>query len=312
MVVITDRYAARAVEVTVLADNRADAPCVNERGFSALVRFRYDVTGDEDQEEAREQLESRAGSNVREHHILFDVGRGSLFQNAPLLGVDLSSVDSVVLSHGHYDHTDALADVRARYPGRNYYASRLVFQDHYSLRTGECRRIGLSDEPRAALNDLRCSSLTLVGERSLLANAPAHLVGAIPRVHALETESPLLFLDSTCTVPDPVSDELFLVIDLPEGLCILTGCCHAGIINTCERALSLFPARPLLAVMGGFHLAGCGESRLEATRDYLSAKGVSRLIPCHCTGEEETEWLARELPGRVLRGSVGTVVRFGQ
>ena len=133
------------VKITVLADNAATPPYRAEHGFSALV------------EAHREDGATDA--------VLFDVGMGALFGNAALAGVDLSRVTDVALSHGHYDHTDALGAFLERYPDARVHASTEVFRDHYSLRTGTCRKIALSDgesrhafgAPRRTVSDFRGS-----------------------------------------------------------------------------------------------------------------------------------------------------------
>jgi len=274
---------AIAVRVTILADNAAAPPFLAEHGFSAFVEAR--------------------GADGREWAVLFDLGRGTLFANADACGIDLSRAAEIALSHGHYDHTDALSEFLARYPDARVHASSGVYRDHYSLRTGTCRSIGLSAESRAALS--RDGRFVPVVVQTSIADGAIALIGDIPRAHPLEIPSPLLFDDLGCSVPDAVPDELFLVADTPRGLVILTGCCHAGLINTCERARSAFPKRPIDAVIGGFHLAGVSCERLEATAAYLEGAGVRLVVPCHCTGEEETVWLKSRLGERVAPGSCG-------
>lgn len=277
---------AIALRVTILADNVAAPPFLAEHGFSAFVEVR--------------------GADGRERAVLFDLGQGALFANAEAAGIELSRASEVVVSHGHYDHVDALPEFLARYPDARVHASDEVFREHYSLRTGTCRPIGLSVESRAALASVG-RFMPVVG-LSTIAGGAITLVGEIPRAHPLETPSPLLFEDAGCSVPDAVPDELFLVVDTPRGLAILTGCCHAGLINTCERARSVFPDRPIDAVIGGFHLAGVSRERMAATAAYLEGADVRLVVPCHCTGEEETLWLRDRLGQRVVPGSCGASV----
>ena len=118
----------------------------------------------------------------------------------------------------------------------------------------------------------------------------------------METPSPLLFEDSSCTVPDYVPDEIVLWTATPLGLVILTGCCHAGFINTCEHVRAVSGIEKINAVIGGFHLANVSEDRLRATSDYIRARKIARVIPCHCTGDTEIEWLRDQLGAMVTKG----------
>lgn len=293
---------ARSVRITILADNTAKAPYVEEHGFSAFV-----------------EIENAEGT----YRILFDTGRGALFGNAPVAGVNPFEADAVVLSHGHYDHTDALAQFlerqrKAGYPAPVVFASRHVFSPHFSTRTGSCRPIGLSPESRAALES--CAAVESLGALDTnaeswkpdsggfvpvddflqIAGGCAFLGGAIPRREPLEVPSPLLFLDDACTIPDSMIDELFLAVRTATGLFVLTGCCHAGLINTLEHATALSNGERIAVVAGGLHLAGASAERLEATADYLVRSGIARAKTGHCTGKDEESTLAA-LTGGIVR-----------
>lgn len=280
------------MRITILADNAASPPYRAEHGFSAFIETDADV-------------DSPASA------VLFDVGMGALFDNAAGVGVDLSRVGDIVLSHGHYDHTDALSSVLDRCPSARVHASSEAFRDHYSLRTGTCRKISLSDENRARLSSLPDGRFHAFDTMDTISDTRINLVGRIPRVHPLETPSPLLFEDSGCTVPDDVIDEIALWTETDEGLVILTGCCHAGFINTCEHVRSVSGINAIHAVIGGFHLAKVGEERLLATAEYVARRGIRRVIPCHCTGDDEMEWLRARLGGDVVtKGECGQVLDF--
>lgn len=280
------------MKITILADNTATPPYRSEHGFSALV-------------------ETRDSSCDSSRALLFDVGMGVLFDNASVSGVDLSLVSDIVLSHGHYDHTDALASVLERYPSARVHASGEAFADHYSLRTGACRNISLSDKNRGILSALPQGQFVMFGDTDVIECTRINLAGRIPREYSLESPSPLLFADASCTVPDEVTDEIVLWVDTPAGLVILTGCCHAGFVNTCEYVCSVSGIDAIHAVIGGFHLANVGEGRLRATADYIQSRKISRVVPCHCTGDPEIEWLRSRLgSGVVTKGECGTVLVF--
>ncbi len=283
--------------ITILADNEATPPYRAEHGFSALIEA-WDEDG--------------ADPLV----ALFDTGRGALFDNAAAAGVDLSRVTDAILSHGHYDHTDALPEFLARCPNARVHASSRVGREHYSLSTGTCRAIGLSDATRKALSLLPAGRFATFTGATAVADKRLGLVEDIPRVRPLEGPSPLLFADALCSAPDAVPDELALWLETDKGLVILTGCCHAGFMNTCEHVLDRASDARIRAVVGGFHLAGVDEERLEATAAYIDERGIGRVVACHCTGEAETAALSSRLGGTstkdgvVTKGSVGRVIEF--
>ena len=281
---------ARSVTITILADNAATPPYRAEHGFSALVETR----------------KPDGSASV----IHFDTGMGAVFENVAFAGVDLARVSDVVLSHGHYDHTDALGMFLEKHPDARVHASTEVFRDHYSLRTGTCRKIALSDGNRVMLSAFPRGQFLAFDKTALIPGSRMHLAGRIPRVNPLETPSPLLFEDADCTIPDEVPDEIVLWTELSEGLVILTGCCHAGFINTCEYVRADSGVGKINAVIGGFHLANVSEERLAATADYIERTGIARVIPCHCTGDAEIEWLMGRLGSAVAKGECGLAIRL--
>lgn len=290
--IVTDK-----LTITIIADDAASSPYRAEHGFSVLVELCPRAAGD-------------SGAKGSSRPILFDVGRGALFDNAAAAGVDLSRVGDVVLSHGHYDHTDALPEFLARIPGVHVHASAGFFRSHYSLRTGSPRSIGLSAESRSALAALPSGRFSTFRGEKTIAGGQVILSEKIPRFEPLETPSPLLFADEACSIPDAVPDELFFLADTTKGLVILTGCCHAGFINTCERARALSGDRPIYAVFGGFHLANAGEDRLAATAGYIRARAIPRVVACHCTGGAEIDWLKARLGAVVTKGECGMAFSF--
>jgi 7,8-dihydropterin-6-yl-methyl-4-(beta-D-ribofuranosyl)aminobenzene 5'-phosphate synthase len=303
--------------LTILADNRAEPPFSAEHGFSVLV--------------------SAVSAGGEELVVLFDTGRGRLIGNAALSleGASLPSARYLVLSHGHYDHTDALAEVLSLVPELAVCASRKVTMRHYSTSTGLVRDRSLSPRTRGILGRLPPErriffddGLSLFpagkaaeesGGEDLCAAGPArdvprglvNLAGNIPREHRTETPARFLFSDRLCTAPDSVPDEIVLWMESSAGLIILTGCCHAGFINTCEHIKRISGITSIYAVVGGFHLALCGAERLEEICAYVRLEQIRRLIPCHCTGEEESWYLEEQLGGGIVEsGRVGKIVIF--
>jgi 7,8-dihydropterin-6-yl-methyl-4-(beta-D-ribofuranosyl)aminobenzene 5'-phosphate synthase len=299
----TERVKVRNATLTILSDNRAREPFGVEHGFAVLLR-----------------LEPEEGEDFT---VLFDTGRGTLLANAAHAGVDPADIRYLVLSHGHYDHTDSITDVLESAPRVVVCASRTVDIAHYSTRTGEIRDISLSPRSRTALACLPHERKILFDDRVSLDAAgarpvtgtgspgPVFLAGNIPRLHPLEGPSPVLFADHQGVFPDIVPDEIVLWFNTPHGLVILTGCCHAGFINTCEYVRKLARADTIRAVVGGFHLTGGGQERLESIREYMIDHRIPLLVPSHCTGDAETAWLSAALgPAVVQPGFAGKSCMF--
>jgi len=269
------------ISIAVLADNSAEPPFRAEHGFSALIEIPGFAP------------------------VLFDTGMGALFDNSKSALVDLSRVSDVVLSHGHYDHTDALSAFAKEHPQVLIHASSEALRPHYSLRTGSCRSIGVSQENRDLLSQTaKDRFIPFTGEDSISGGA-IRLAAPIPRLHPDETPSPLLFEDAACSVPDAVPDELVLWMNTAKGLVLVTGCCHAGFINTCNFVRSLSGGLPIRAVIGGFHLAHVPQERLEATAAYIREQRIELVVACHCTGEAETAYLAEHTAGAAVKGYCG-------
>jgi len=160
-----------SVIITILADNTATPPYTAEHGFSAFIELR---------------------DTDSSHFLLFDTGRGVLFDNALLAGVDLAQVKDIILSHGHYDHTDALDQFLEKYPNVRIHASSHIFRKHYSMRTGTVRPISLSNGVLSLLKKLsKQQFLSFTGMTSCI-DSKIYLAENIPHINPLETPSPLL------------------------------------------------------------------------------------------------------------------------
>ncbi len=102
-----------------------------------------------------------------------------------------------------------------------------------------------------------------------------------------------------------------LFADTPDGLVILAGCAHAGIVNILEHVASLRPGRPLHAVVGGFHLISAGEDRINATLSAFEKHQIAQLVPGHCTGETAIAKIRARFPDRIQTLHTGKVLDFG-
>ncbi|KAJ3286699.1 hypothetical protein HK104_008903 [Borealophlyctis nickersoniae] len=140
--------------------------------------------------------------------------------------------------------------------------------------------------------------------------------GEIPRRTEYETGLPQIrwFPESKSWEPDPlIMDERFVIVNVKDkGMVLFTGCSHAGLVNVCLHAKELFPHLPLHAVIGGYHLAGRNESRIEATIKDLSNLDLTPhvFLPGHCTGWKARSALESAFPGKVVPIAAGNTVHI--
>lgn len=228
--------------------------------------------------------------------ILFDTGQSPLLlQNAERLGIDLSRADFIVISHGHYDHTGALSEVLRLAPRAVVCLHPAALKCRFSCHPGKpVKNISVPAEARDAITGVPQNRIRFTAGPTPL--APGLLVtGAIPRTNDFEDTGGPFFLDPDARTPDPVPDDQALLIDTPDGLAVVLGCAHAGVVNTlsCAAALS---RRPVRAIAGGLHLAAASSDRLSKTLNARRTVSPRRIAPCHCTGEHATETLRRAFP----------------
>jgi 7,8-dihydropterin-6-yl-methyl-4-(beta-D-ribofuranosyl)aminobenzene 5'-phosphate synthase len=294
------------IEITAMDDNdivrRArnvrDGEICNsigaEHGFSAIVRM------------------TREG---RTRTLLFDFGfsEHGTATNADALDVDLSEVQTLVLSHGHSDHTGGLKRLVAKIgkKGLDLVLHPGAFkEDRYIVRRGEKDRF-----PRFSRQALEALGLHVVATRDPcpLLNGDALFLGEIPRATPFEKGMPhAFFLDRGKETWDPIEEDSSIVMRLRgRGLVVLSGCAHSGIINTVRHAMAVTGVGKVHAVMGGFHLSGPAfEAAIGPTAEELRKIGPDFVIPCHCTGRKAIMQVEQTMPGQFILNMSGTTLTF--
>jgi 7,8-dihydropterin-6-yl-methyl-4-(beta-D-ribofuranosyl)aminobenzene 5'-phosphate synthase len=236
--------------------------------------------------------------------FLFDTGQGlTLLHNARRMNRDLSKVNRVVLSHGHYDHCGGLLPLLREHGPKRIYGHQAIFRARHRVKdTGECWPIGIPhtrDELERAGADFDLSD----GFREL---APQlYLSGEVQRVTVFEPGDQGLFCDCTGQEVDTTPDDQSLVLETDKGLVIIMGCCHAGMVNTLEHVAYSLGRRDIYAVIGGTHLGFCGQEQLDRTISALKAWGVQKVATSHCTGFAASARLSREMPKEFQVALVG-------
>lgn len=203
--------------------------------------------------------------------ILFDTAQSDLFiQNGRVMNVNPEKADHIVLSHGHFDHGNGLCHLKTGklvcHPG--------CFVKRYKKH--DRSYIGLKcSQPEI---DSRFELITTKEPYKL--GDGIYFLGEIPRITTFESQTtPFILEDGT---PDFIMDDSALAIDLEEGIFVITGCGHAGIVNTLEHAKRVMGKERIIGVLGGFHLK---ENNLQTkkTIDYLIDNEVKHVYPSHCT-----------------------------
>ncbi len=257
------------IKITTLTENTANYGVIAEWGLSLLIE---------------------AGG----HAILMDTGFGlSSTHNARVMGVDLAKIDSIVISHGHADHTGGLKEVLKIKGAVDIYGHPDIWTEKVSLRNPGSfpQNIGIPFS-RAELEAL--------GARFKLSRDPVYLAenilttGEVPMSNDYEEiEDNLLVRENGTVTPDPMVDDLSLIIRTEYGLVIIAGCAHRGIVNTITHAQKLTGQESVYAVIGGIHLVRAGDERIERTIADLLSFGVQKLGVSHCTGFKASVRLAQ-------------------
>lgn len=273
------------VDITILVENATAMPGFRgEYGFSALVK-------------------------VGEKVVLFDTGSGhALLKNAAAAGVDLAKIQDLVISHGHYDHTGAVVPFIKTGNHKRIYAHSNVFTRRYSGSGWLRREIGAD----FTAGDLASLGAEVIFTDEFCEISPGIFVtGSVPRQTEFEDVGGDFWTHSAGNlVPDDLPDDMALIINHPLGLIIISGCAHAGIINTIEYARLKTGQPKILAFIGGTHLISASDSRLAKTVAALRDLDVQHLIVCHCTGFRAAAILFNELGSRVVRGKTGMQFHF--
>lgn len=275
------------VNVTVLVDNMAGSgPVLGEWGLSFFIE-------------------------TDQRRILLDTGAGHAFLgNTRALNVDLAKTDVVVISHEHDDHTGGLEQIlQASGPVDLY-----VHPEAFAMRYWKEGSQAFKHSMPLSREQLRHRVRRLVETKGpMLISDGVMVTGQIPRVSGFEDTgvTEYAFLDENLKVPDPILDDQSIFFRVPQGVVILLGCGHAGIVNTMHYIAGLLGEQRIFAVIGGTHLLAASPGRLQKTIEALKQYDVQKIMLSHCTGVQAYVELAKAFPGRCSWPASGTRIQFG-
>jgi 7,8-dihydropterin-6-yl-methyl-4-(beta-D-ribofuranosyl)aminobenzene 5'-phosphate synthase len=286
-------------------------PPVAEHGFSALINI---------------PKHEHSTSNS----FLFDTGvsENGVIHNADIFGIDLNKIDGIILSHGHFDHFTGLVNIIKRISSSGKAHTNNI--DIFTHPDAFLRRwVIFPDGKRAKFPILDEQQLQQLGAKIhkntgviYLPNKESPLItitGEIPREMSFEKGFPYQYSEDPNNeknlIPDPlIKDDQALVANVSDkGLVILTGCGHAGAINTINYAKKVTGINKIHAIIGGFHLPADGgiyEAAIEPSLKEFQRAQPDYLIPCHCTGWKATNRIIEAMPEKFIQSGVGTTFQF--
>ena len=285
-----------AVTVTILTTNAADTVGQGEWSFAAWV-----------------EVDGRA--------FLFDTGWSprNVLSNAEALGIDLSVAEDLVLSHHHGDHTGGLETLRTELSKRN---PKALSRIHVAEGIFRPRPLpdGSERNPMVGLRrrlEKSGATFLIYDETTELAEG-VWITGPVPRPHQ-EKVYPVgpqfVMKEGSSTVPDVVPESQSLVVVAEGGPVVVSGCGHAGLINTLEYVQAKISTAPPQAAIGGFHLFAASDEELEWTGEALKKLELGHFLGSHCTGIESV-YRIRELVlldrERARVGAIGTKFVVGK
>ncbi len=242
------------------------------------------------------------------HKILFDVGASGLFlENAEKLDVDVSDIQFLIISHGHYDHGGGLRAFLEENTKARVFLHGLAFEKYYALRSDDTRHyIGLEEDLK------QNSQIVFTSDRFFIDEGIQVFSNIVKRGPGPASNSSLFMEQNNQTVKDVFAHEQILIIEEEGKAFLITGCAHNGIVNILQHAHDLTGRMPDY-VIGGFHLSGSSPASGESPESIdkistLLMDAGAKYYTCHCTGLEAYNRMEAVMGDRIEYLSAGRVI----
>jgi 7,8-dihydropterin-6-yl-methyl-4-(beta-D-ribofuranosyl)aminobenzene 5'-phosphate synthase len=283
----------KSVKITTLADNVVYVSrLLGQFGFSAHLEIK--------------------DNKGKKHTVIFDTGsnKSSLLYNIRALKLDLSPLESIVLSHGHYDHTSATVEIARKAKNKvKIFAHPNAFYPKFKIKKGKKEPHGMPKrEGRTEIEKKGAQIIETTQPTQIIPGIMAS--GEIPRITPFEKLAwrNMTIVDGKA-VRDKLLDDQALFINIArKGVLVICGCAHAGLINTLEHALNVTKTKRLYGFIGGTHLIHPKETRLKETIAHLKKLNLQLISPAHCTGHKSIAALNQAFPDEFVLNYTGRVI----
>ncbi len=305
-----DLKEAANLEIVSLMDNTVDFLSSNTRKEVQTFQHSTHWHGGLPHAENGFSMFIKVSSGQETCSILFDTGASAngATKNAKLMNIALNEVSYVVLSHGHYDHFGGLTEAVKAINRPDLQI--IVHEDMVKPRAvanskGELREYPTFPDQKT----LRPAKVMITKHSLLIASSLACVTGEIPRIVDFESGmvNNRILRDGVWQPDSRIMDERALIFNLKgKGLVVISGCAHAGIINTIKYAQQITGVSRVYAIFGGFHLAGREfEKRIQPTIEELKRINPGLIVPSHCTGWRALYAVSEKFPSAYVANSVG-------
>ncbi|MGE9291944.1 MAG: MBL fold metallo-hydrolase [Puniceicoccales bacterium] len=235
--------------------------------------------------------------------LLFDLGQGlSLAANAKRLGLHFTEIDAIVLSHGHYDHVGGWKSLPPETRAVPVYLHPDALLPKYQRRANGS--ISPAGHPSIARSIPQEASQTILRSEPTEVLHGIWMTGEVPRQNTFEDTGGDFVLDPEGSRKDPLNDDQSLFFRTSEGIVVILGCAHAGVINTLHYIERLTQSA-IHAVIGGMHLLHASDERMKRTVEELRNIAPDWIGPNHCTGDSARAELHGAFQGRFLECHAG-------
>lgn len=294
--------AIEEVEIHILADGNVQlGRVIGEAGFAALVTVTYD-----DKSEFQFLFDTAGGTPALEHNVKVMKER---------FDRDLSSIEIIILSHGHWDHVAGVLKVISMIenPVPVLCHPDALLHKVFTDESGKKYEIGIHGYYTES--ELETKTEIIATKEPYKVADGIMTTGVIPRTNDFEkltgTLQKIVTVRDGKETPDLIEDDLSVIFHLKDGsVVILTGCCHSGVVNTMEHAVGLTGTSSIVGIIGGLHLHDASKERLTSTVEHLGQYPLTTVGACHCTGLKGRAALMYAFEDSFKNIGAGSVLKF--